>query len=446
MSEKTAPVKKKKPPEHVEVYYSTQDGSYLYKLSGEYVCLKLGDVRRHMRARGLREDVWFDGQRECDWPMYNAQVNRRVYYAGSLGGHRVGTFVDGSGRRFLVTDEARGVFDALPKKVVEPKLFRAFIEELLPDDQWQHVCYWLSIGLRSLRAGDFRPGQVSVFAGPAGCGKSLFQYVTTEIFGGRSGNPLRYMREETTFNDDFANSEHWLVEELRGSTDIRSRLALGDMIKDFYFTRDFSVHPKGKKATPLPLFRRGTISMNDDAELLQVLPPFNGSIEDKINLYHCSPVVEAFKPFRGVDGVDRAKLWAGFQAEVPMIRAWLLTRFKRVPLAMVNDRCGIISYHHPDLLKHLSSYAPEVRLLELIDLILFSESDAGPWDGRSIHLEEVLRSHKLAFEVDKVLKGSNKIGTYLARLAKKCPERISMRTVNGYSHWTITTPLNKKTD
>ena len=114
-----------KPPAHVEVFYSTQDGSYLYKLQNEFVVLKLGDVRRHMRALGLREDVWFEGQRECDWPMYNAQLTRRVYYAGSLAGHRVGTFTDGSNRRFLVTDEARGVFDAMPKKVKEPELFTA---------------------------------------------------------------------------------------------------------------------------------------------------------------------------------------------------------------------------------------------------------------------------------------------------------------------------------
>lgn len=445
-----AKAKEAKPPSNVEVFYNTQDGSYLYKLQNEYVVLKLGDVRRHMRAIGLREDVWFEGQRECDWPMYNAQLTRRVYYAGSLAGHRVGTFTDGSNRRFLVTDEARGVFEDLPAKIKEPEFFTAFLAELFGGvvvdgmSQADHICHWLALGLRSLRDADFRPGQVSVFAGPARCGKSLFQYIITEIFGGRQGNPMRYMMEETTFNDDFASAEHWLVEEPKTSTDIRTRLSIGNAIKDFYFTRDFSVHPKGKRATPLPLFRRGTISVNDEPELLQVLPPFNGSVEDKINLYHCAKVTDAFEPYRDANGVDRAKLWRSVMAEIPMVRAWLLRTFKRVPAPWREDRCGVRSFHHPELLAHLSSYAPEVRLLELIDLILFDDRDATPWTGRSIHLEEALRGHKLAFEVEKVLKGSNKIGTYLARLMKSNPERISKRMVNGHSTWTITTPVQKE--
>lgn len=439
---------KGKPPESVEVFYNTQDGSYLYQLGGEYVCLKLGDVRRHMRALGLREDIYFDGQRECDWPMYNAQVNRRVYYAGALGGHRVGTFKDGSNRVFLVTEEARGVFDKLPKTITEPVFFCAFLEELL-GEQADHFCYWLSLGLQSLRKGDFRPGQVCVLAGPSVCGKSLLQYMTTEIYGGRAGNPMRYMMEETSFNDDFATSEHWMIEEPKTGTDIRTRIAVGNAIKEFYFTRDFSVHPKGKRATPLPLFRRGTISVNDEPELLQVLPPFNGSVEDKICLYKCNVVTQAFEAFRSENGVDRSKLWAAFMAELPMVRAWLLTAFKRVPKGMRDDRCGIASFHHPEILKHLQSFAPEVRLLELIDQVIFKEDD-GPameWKGRAIQLEEQLRKSSLVFEVDKILRGTGRAGTYLARLKKGNPDRVSDRTLNGHTIWLINPPpLTNKAD
>jgi hypothetical protein len=436
--------KKPKPPESVEVFYNTQDGSYLYKLQGEYVCLKLGDVRRHMRALGLREDIFFDGQRECDWPMYNAQVNRRVYYAGALGGHRVGTFKDGSNRVFLVTEEARGVFDKLGKPE-EPGLFKSFLMELLGEEQGVRVCYWLAIALESLRKGDFRPGQVCVFAGPVQCGKSLLQYLITELLGGRGGNPMRYMMEDTTFNDDFATCEHWFIEEPKTTTDIRTRLAFGNAIKECFTNRDFSVHPKGKRATPLPLFRRGTISLNDEPELLQVLPPFNGSVDDKLNLFKCEMVVKAFAPFRSPkDGkLDRASLWAAFVAEIPTVRAWLLKGFRTVPQDLRDDRCGITYFHHPEILAHLRSFAPEVRLLELVDLVCFKDrqpDDLSNWIGKAMDLEGELRKSDFGFEAEKILRGGSRTGTYLSRLMKSNPERISHRKLNGYTVWTIKPP------
>ena len=451
------PKKPAKPPEHVEVYFNL-DGSYLYKLSGEYVSLKLGDVRRHMRALGLSEMNFFDGQRECDWPMFNAQINRRVNYAGSLGGHRVGSFTDGSNRRFLVTDEAKGIWDTLPK-AKQPEFFHAFILELLGEDQAYRFCLWLACALRALRDKTFAPAQVSIFAGVPACGKSLLQYFITEILGGRAGNPMRYLMKETAFNDDLAQTEHWMVEEPQWSTDIRTRLAVGEALKELFYSRDFSIHAKGKRAVPLPLFRRGTISLNSEPEVMQKIPPFNGSIEDKVNLFSCRMATECLKQFDDAKtGIqDRQKLWSTFMAEVPTIRAWLLSKAFVVPKELRDQRAGVCSYHDPELKAQLSSFSPEVQLLEMCDLLLFTpqaihsrdkggDKDPVHWDGKAIDLEQELRQSKFAFRADQLLKGSGRAGTYLSRLEKQHPERVSRRKVNGHFFWTIKPPTVEKAE
>lgn len=466
------PKKPAKPPEAVEVFFNL-DGSYLYKLSGEYVQLKLGDVRRHMRALGLQEMTFFDGQRECDWPMYNAQINRRVNYAGSLGGHRVGSFTDGSNRRFLVTDEAKGIWDKLPK-VKEPEFFSAFVNELLgrvekdaeghevnskiiDGEQVYRFCLWLACSLRALREQTFAPAQISIFAGPPSCGKSLLQYFTTEILGGRAGNPMRYLMKETAFNDDLAKTEHWMIEEPQWSTDIRTRLAIGEALKECFYIRDFSIHPKGKQAIPLPLFRRGTISLNSEPEVMQKIPPFNGSIEDKVNLFSCRMATETLKQFddpkTGLQ--DRQKLWATFMAEVPTIRAWLLSTAFRVPKELRDQRAGVVSFHDRELRAQLTSFSPEVQLLEMCDLILFTppainareqagEHEPQNWQGKAIDLEQELRGSKFAFRADQLLRGSGRAGTYLGRLEKQHPERVSRRKIQGHFIWTIKPPTLEK--
>src|SRR6185312_9990006 len=127
--------------------------------------------------------------REIDYPFYVAQNERMIDFAGPIGGRRTGMFADSAGRKFLVTDEANGVWEPLIKGAA-PHFFAEFIQELLPGEQAVYFCYWLAESVRSMRAGDFSPGQACFFAGERGCGKSLLHYFITEILGGRAANPF----------------------------------------------------------------------------------------------------------------------------------------------------------------------------------------------------------------------------------------------------------------
>jgi len=446
------------PPDEICVYMDTRDGSFWFKLKGRFINLKKAELKLHFATLGLREDRYWNGIREIDWPFWNAMNTRLIDYAGSLGGHRSGIFTDGSGRQFLVTDEAGGVWDDLvPATSPAPKFFRAFVSELLPDGQADYFFYWLAIALRSLRRGDFQPGQVLIFAGPHRCGKSLLQSIVTEVLGGRVANPSLYLFQKTTFNYDLAGAEHWAIEDPRSTTDMRTRRDFGAALKEATVNRNLAIHRKTKDALSLPIFRRVTISVNDEPENLAVSPPIEPSIEDKMFLFHCDRVNEAFNQFRVVSGtrslltetrnegeLDQAGLWKTVKDEIPLIRAWLLRTFKTVPTELRDDRFGIKAWQHADLLEELSEMSGDVRLLRLIDEVLFkpAKGDAprGEWGGAAIDLEKILRASEFAFEVEKCLKGFGQCGSQLGKLAKKHPERVTKERSGGYTTWKIARP------
>jgi hypothetical protein len=426
--------KQNQPPEGVEVFFDVRDGGYWYRLNGRYVKLKKSDIHLHFRHMGLRDDLFFNGIREIDWPLWNAQVKRLVDYAGDLAGHRAGVFTDSGGRTYLAMNEARGVWEPV-KKTPEPKWFKEFIQALLEGEQWSFFCHWLAISLNSLREHDFRPGQVVIMAGPAQCGKSLLQAIVTEILGGRCAKPFNYMMGITQFNQDLAGAEHWMIEDPDTTTDIRARRSFGNKLKECAGNAEFNIQGKGKDALPLKLFRRITVSVNDEPENVAVVPPMDASIADKIFLFRCTPVKL---------GADRKAIWDKVQEEVPLIRTWLLRNFLKVPKEFQDDRCSIKSWHHPELMEELTAMAPETRLMSLIDAAIFEKQpEPDPWTGKAVELENELRESKVGFEIDKMLKWSNACGVYLSRLAKQHPDRVTKRVKDGYASWVILAPSQK---
>ncbi|MGZ5568160.1 MAG: hypothetical protein ACXWKG_14200, partial [Limisphaerales bacterium] len=379
-----------------------------------------------------------------------------IDYAGALAGHRTGIYRDGAGRCFLVTDEARGVWDDTPKgKIIAPEFFGEFLDELLPGDQSRRFCYWLSIALQSLKDGDFSPGQAVVLAGPPKCGKSFLQDMVTEILGGRSANPFKYMMELTQFNNDLVSSEHWKIEDPPASIDIRTRRDFGNNIKNCTFTRDFPVHAKGKDQLCLPLFRRVTISVNDELENLSLIPPLEPSINDKLMLFHCGTAVKSLEQFRGNknaptlpgmteqssgEKVSRKLAWGKFMEEVPTIRTWLLRAFKKVPREWLDDRCGVSYYHHPDIQEALCSLAPEHRLLQLIDYVYFDTAPLVQLTDRKAYDLETELQNKAPNQTGAISRHMNWCGNYLGRLIRDKNPRISKRKVDGYTLWTIKPP------
>lgn len=449
--------KKPEPPKEVEVFFNRLDSSYWMRVAGRFIALDKRAMQQEFYSLGINKMDWFPAESgnlpAFEWMQWFARRTRGVDFCGPLSGRKCGLF-DSNGNTFLVTREAN--LEEPPKRLPEPEFFKQFVQELLPEDkngieQWMVVCHWLAISLRTLLSGRVDPAQILILAGEVGSGKSLFQWMLTQILGGRTGNPTRYMNGDTTFNEDFAGTEHWAIEELRSGTKTRDRVELGENLKDLATTRQFSLHPKGKQAILMDMFRRVSISINDEPDILRKLPPLNGSIDDKIILCHCAKVVKSFDRFRRVEGtpsllketerdgkIDKEVLQRAFFAELPAVRSWLLRTFKdeQIPKENRDDRFIIGFYHHPELREQLVSFTPEVRLLAICDEVLW-ESGAvlKPWEGKAVVLEQCLKESKYRHET------FGQCGALLGRLKKSQPERVSNRVHTGTTYWIIQPPV-----
>ena len=233
-----------------------------------------------------------------------------------------------------------------------------------------------------------------------------------------------------------------MVEDPGTSTDIRTRRLFGAKIKEATVNRDLRVRAMCKDASLMQIFRRVTISINNEKEELAVAPPMVEGVADKINLYSCSKVTTAFEPFMDKGGkVDRARLWQAFIGEVHAVRSWLLRDFKRIPKGQSDERFGIRAYHDPVILADLSEMTYESRFLELLeDLYFDGDGPHLPVEKKAAaFLKELLEKNR--FETEKVIRSPGQAGSHFAKLLKSHPDRISNRVLDGNTLWTLKPPF-----
>jgi hypothetical protein len=258
-------------------------------------------------------------------------------------------------------------------------------------------------------------------AGPRDSGKSLLQNLITEMLGGRAAKPYRYMSGKTTFNADLFGAEHLMVEDECGSTDLRPRREFGTRIKDFTVNEVQSCHAKGREALSLRPFWRVSISLNDEPENLMILPPIDESLSDKLMLLRTH---RGDMPMPTDSNEGRSAFWAALIAELPAFIGSLLRW--QIPNELRSQRFGIATFQHPHLLDAIDDLSPELRLLSLIDGVIFAGASAaaGPMVLTAEGIESRLLNSQMSYEARRLFSWNNACGTYLGRLAKKQPKRV----------------------
>jgi hypothetical protein len=410
-------------------------------------------LRRHLRGYGLRNKA-AEGERlsQIEQKLNEIQYEQDVAYAGPLAGYRSG-LIECAGNRILVTSSL---------KLIEPvegdwSIISAVLKNLLVDelyDQRPYLYGWLKIAYEALLASIWRPGQLMGLAGPRDCGKSLLQNIFTLILGGRSAKPFRYMSGATQFNAELFGAEHLMIEDEHSSTDLRARRTFAAQIKQFTVNHTQSCHDKGRRALMLSPFWRLSLSVNDEPEAMMVLPPMTDSeqdsLSDKLFLLRARKVE---MPMPTAEQHEREAFWRTLVSQLPAFIHFLLNW--QIPEDLRHSRFGIKTWHHPQLLAALEALAPETRMVDLIDEVIFSDSQIAEgglmvpgkktaWKGRAEKLEAKLFDSPFGYEAKKLLSWSSATGTYLARLASKRPNRVKRDRSSESRDWIIFPPEGER--
>lgn len=427
------------PPKPLDAYYDqTTMKFFVAKANGEWVRSTKELLELRLRSNGYnRLSVGTNSLTLLENELMRIQLEMDVHFAGPLAGFDMGVY-DVCGRRILVTNSPKII---RPERGKWETLARFLSDLLRNEEDYFHA--WIKCALDARDSGPpFRPGQVLAIAGPAGCGKSLLQDVITEILGGRSEKPYRYLIGDSKFNAELLGAEHLLIEDEAASTDLRSRRAFGANLKNITVNQVQSYHQKNKTALSLTPFWRVSITLNEEPEHLMVLPPIDDSLKDKIFLLRARP---SRFPFRADNLEARKKFRDKLSAELPAYLFYL--DHWAIPQEFQDQRYGVRAFQDPELMAELDELAPEFKLLALIE---GAKLDAGlgvVWEGSAAALEQELRRAYRGGEVDRLLSYANACGTYLARLAKKKPDVVeSLRGENHTRKWRIHSDSQRKDD
>ncbi len=414
-------------------YWDPNNSSYwMRNADGDWQRESETHVKRYMECR------LFDGidekavqRRMVDNYLLEVHHRLSLHYAGPLAGYPRG-IANVCGSRILVTRES----NQIRGRAGDWATLRTLIEELL-GEQRIYLFGWLQAALKALKNGPpFRPGQAIALCGPSGSGKSLLQNLFTEIFGGRSCKPYKFMKGKTDFNSEHLGTEHLMVEDEAASTDLRTRREIGACIKSFVANETHVMYKKNKEPIMMTPFWRVSITLNDEPENLMVLPPLDDSMKDKMILLKAFPTTCAYDANSDESRRQwRKRLSADLPAFIAFLSAW------KVPVGQRDVRYGIKAYQHPDILEALADLSPELRLLTLIDLLIEWDSYRNAWEGTAAKLEEVLLSADKFGRASKLFSYNTACGCYLARLHDKRPDRVEIaKRVGGKAVWRINPP------
>ena len=409
-----------------DLHYDPNSGQWWTRNAwGDYAQINGERVRTLFTESGVSPTKDQTGASDVDRELLRRTRDTRIRYAGSVAGHRAGLY-----GKVLVT-ESVAPLESVPGDCAR---LQTYLHNLLDqnDDQYWRLIYWLALRRRAVLTNTWRASQALALVGPAACGKSFVQaQVITKLLGGRIAKPYRYMSGATEFNGDLFASEHLCISDEAPGRDIHSRRSLGSHIKSMLFDIDQSCHPKNRQAVTLRPIWAMSISLNDEPENLQVLPPLDPSLMDKLIILRC---------------VRNPLPWPG--PEIEVLREIIDTELSQfahyldgltVPDHLVEPRCGLKAYQHPAILDELMQLSPEHQLIGLIDTVIF-ENEFLTWRGTAADLETILRDSKYAREADRLFRFNTACGVYLARLHEQDPERIKKTKTNGKVKWAISPP------
>jgi hypothetical protein len=297
-----------------EVYYGDQV-YWLRNSDGQFVPTNTEVVRRRLKRRGFSGENTKSLNSEIDNIMDDVVDQKCVEYVGALAGYQVGMHRV-HGTKVLVT-KGPTIIEGNPD--YSNDLVHAYIERLLGDES-DYFHAWIKLVREALKTGTFRRSPVMVLTGEPNHGKSFLAKHVAAMIGGRVAEPAQFLQGKTPFNAHLFAAELLLIDDAGGNSDYAERKAMGDGLKQLIAGAFPQCHGKGQTPITLTPFWAVMMTVNDEAEPLQVLPNLSGGVRDKMLILR---TMARAIPVDTAQTEAHAKYWDDFTAAIPDYLGWL---------------------------------------------------------------------------------------------------------------------------
>jgi hypothetical protein len=353
-----------------DVFYDGPANKYLVRVGKSFMTYsKLSPVITGV-SRHLSDD--HDDPKELMQAVREAVKNREldggVQWHGSIAGHGQGLSRDTNDLPILITSEAK-----IPQPLAgEAPIISEIVAGAFADPIATTVFMsWLAGRYKSVRAHCHIPSPMLVLAGEINSGKSLLAWIVAQALGGRTANPYSAWSGGMLWNDDLVGSELLLVDDCIGSTDIRSRRNFGASFKESVYPHSVQLRKRNHSSISVRPVWCVMVCCNDTPESLQIIPPLDADLADKIALLH---VIGVNLPVDTSTPEGKTALQTLIRGELPAFAQQLMEW--ETPEELRDRRSGIIAWRDPELSESVDAHSPSKRLESLLEAAL---ADYGIW-------------------------------------------------------------------
>jgi hypothetical protein len=353
-----------------DIYYDGPSSKYLVRVGKSFMAYSklspvITGVSRHLSddhddprelMRAVREEV------------KNRELDGGVQWHGSIAGHAQGLGYDSNDLPILITSEAK-----IPQPAPgDAPTISEIISGAFADPMATTVFMsWLSGRYKAVRAHCHIPSPMLVLAGEINSGKSLLAWIVGQSLGGRTANPYAAWAGGMLWNDDLVGSELLLVDDCVASTDIRNRRSFGASFKEAIYPASIQLRKRNHSSISVRPVWCVMVCCNDTPESLQIIPPLDADLADKIALLH---VIGVKLPFDTSTPEGKIRLQNLIRNELPAFTHQLMEW--ETPEELKDSRSGIRAWRDPALSESVDAHSPAKRLESLLEAAF---ADFGIW-------------------------------------------------------------------
>jgi len=347
-----------------DIFYDGPSSKYLVRVGSAFMTYsKLSPILTGL-TRHLAKD--YDDPKDLMMAAREAYKAREldggVQWHGAIAGHAQGLAVDTNDLPILITSEAK-----TPQPIAgDASLICGIIGNAFADPTATLVFIsWLAGRYKAVRSHCHIPSPMMVLAGEINSGKSLLAWIVSEALGGRTANPYASWSGGMLWNDDLVGSELLLVDDCVGSTDIRSRRNFGASFKEAIYPHVIQLRKRNASSIAVRPVWAVIVCCNDTPESLQIIPPLDNDLADKVALLH---VIGVALPVDTSTPEGKLELQALIRSELPAFAQQLMDW--KTPEELHDSRSGIKAWRDPALTDAVDAHSPARRLEDLLDTAL----------------------------------------------------------------------------